>query len=114
MPHQFEFYFPKLDTFVQVEESANAVVIRTTRDSFSNRRKAFFIHELAAEGFISDNYHWASEYSPVEFSTVHWIIDYSWLKPDKMAMARTRRFMVRLILSAALLWIILMVAAFVS
>ena len=55
---RYEFSFPDLDTLVQVEERAGAVLVRATRDTFSSARKEYFIRELAAEGFIPDEFQW--------------------------------------------------------
>ncbi len=59
-PRAYEFYFPERDTLVLVETTPAAVIIRATRDTFSEKRKRFFIHELAAEGFIADDFEWHS------------------------------------------------------
>ena len=107
-PCCYEFYFPDVDTLIQVEASPAAVVIRASRDTFSDRRKSRFIQVLAAEGFIPDDYEWfllaSSEYS----RGVRWLVDYSWLQLNPEMMAGTRRFMVRLIAGAALLWLAMM------
>ena len=104
-PRCYEFCFPDLDTLIQVEELEDSVVVRATRDSFSERRKICFIRELAAEGFIDDSYRWFSGFGQGTFLAVRWQVDYSWLKPDQAAVARTRRFMIRLLMSAVLLWL---------
>jgi hypothetical protein len=106
--HCFEFCFPRLDTLVQVEETDGEVVIRATRDTFSEERKLSFIHELAEEGFIPDRYRWFALASYRGASGVCWLVDYSWLKLDEAMLARTRRFMVRILSSAALLWLVMM------
>ena len=106
--HCYEFCFPNLDTLVQVEESNDTVVIRATRDTFSELRKTWFIRELAAEGFISDAYEWFSRVDQWSSLQVRSLVNYSWLKPDEAAAARTKRFMIRLILSAITLWLIMM------
>ncbi len=108
LPCCFEFYFPDVDTLVQVETSSAAVVIRASRDTFSDQRKRRFIHELAAEGFIPDDYEWLSLAGSELSRGVRWLVDISWLKIDPAMTARTRRFMVRLIAGAALLWLVMM------
>ncbi len=55
-PTQFEFYLPELDNMVLVESGPEGVVIRAARNNFSERRKSFFIPQLAAEGYIPDIY----------------------------------------------------------
>ena len=108
----FDFYFPDVDTLALVEESQDEVVVRATRNTFSDRRKMFFIRELAAEGFISDSY---ENFPGFESSTrlnVRWQADITWLKPNEDYLARARRLIIRLFLSAALLWAALMTWAF--
>jgi hypothetical protein len=103
----FEFCFRELDyTLVRVEESAGNVTIRATADTFSNDRKVSFIRELAAEGFIPDNYRWFSLTGPETYTRgVCWLVDFSWLKLDEALMARTNRLMKRFILPVTLLWL---------
>lgn len=107
-PCCYEFYFPDVDTLVQVETSALAVVIRASRNTFSEQRKRRFIHELAAEGFIPDDYEWLSLASSELSRGVRWLVDISWLTIDPEVTAQTRRFMMRLIAGAALLWLVMM------
>jgi hypothetical protein len=104
----FEFCFIELDyTLVRVEESAGEVTIRATADTFSDHRKACFIRELAAEGFIPDDYRWFSLTGPEAYTRgVRWLVDFSWLKLDEALIARTNRLVRRLIFPAALLWLL--------
>lgn len=111
-PHPFEFTFTQLDTLIQVEYSGEAIVIRATRDTFTDARKDAFIHELAAEGFIPDAYQWYSVSDTHPALPLCWIVDYSWLNPDNSELARSRRIMFRILGAAAALWIGLMVALF--
>jgi len=106
-PQPFEFYFPKMDTLVCVENQPDGVVIRATRATFSEEHKDCFIRELAAEGFIPDACRWTSSAlsgNPV----IHWLVDRSWCKLSPVATAGTRRFMVRLLAGSTLLWLLLM------
>ncbi len=105
----FEFYFPDLDTLLLVEEAEDRVVIRASRNSFSEQRKTFFLHELAAEGFIPDRYQWVSNFE-ANWSLVSWFVDASWVRVHESNTARTRKFMVRLLLSAAFCWLGMMAA----
>ena len=113
-PRQFEFCFPNLDTLVLVEESNDEVVIRASRNTFSELRKIRFVHELAAEGFISDRYRWFSGFGNWSSLPVRWLVNHCWLKPDEAAVARTRRFMIRLLAGATLLWLVMMSVVFIS
>jgi hypothetical protein len=108
----FDFYFPDVDTLALVEESQDEVVVRATRNTFSERRKTFFIRELAAEGFISDSYEKFPGFGSSPRLNVRWQADISWLKSNKDHFARARRLLLRLFLSAALLWLALMAWAF--
>ena len=108
----FEFYFDRLDTLVLVETRDDAVVIRATRDTFSEQRKESFIRELAAEGFIPDECHWFSGVGGAAVARVRWLVDYSWLKPNEALAAQTRRFVTRLLASATLLWLLLVGSLF--
>ncbi len=110
----YEFCFPKLDTLVQVQELDDEVVIRATRDTFTERRKVCFIRELAAEGFISEAYQWFSGFGGWSSLPVRWLVDYSWLKSGKNVCARTNRFMIRSIFGAILLWLGMMFALFLG
>ena len=111
-PRVFEFYFPDVDTLVQVSEADGAVEIRASRDTFSARRKACFIRVLATEGFIPDSYYWFTSGSPSSFLGVRWLIDFSWIELPQAALAETRRFMVRLLAGGLLLWFALMLSLF--
>ncbi|HTQ30367.1 MAG TPA: hypothetical protein VMI53_04080 [Opitutaceae bacterium] len=108
--HSYEFYFPDLDTLVQVEEAGGEVIIRATRDTFSERRKCYFIRELAAEGFIPDSYEWFSLAYPESFRGVRWLVDFSWVKLPPAILTRARNSMIRMFYGAALIWLILIVA----
>jgi hypothetical protein len=92
----FDFYFRELDTAVVVEDLEDAIVIRASRDSFSERRKQNFIRELAAEGFIPDGLN------------VRWLVAALPGTPPKDVAARTNRFMIRLFVCSVLLWMGLM------
>jgi hypothetical protein len=108
----FEFSFPQLDTLVRVEETDNSVVIRATRDSFSEQRKLSFIRELAAEGFIRDELRWFSDQRIRADPSVQWVVDYSWLALSPRLLARSRRFMVGFISVALLGWLVTMMLLF--
>lgn len=104
-PKRFEFYFPDLDNLILVENLEDGgVIIRATRDVFSQQRKAFFIRQLAAEGFIPDSYQWWSGSA----TGVTWVIDITWLKLPRVWLRRSKKFMVRLLVFSGVLWLALM------
>ena len=108
----FEFCFPQLDTLLLVENSAGSVVIHATRDTFSEPRKLAFIRELASEGFISDEYRWlAADYLHAR-AGIRWLVDYRWLAFSPQLLARSRRFVLRLLAGAAFAWLAMMVFLF--
>jgi len=88
--HSYQFDFPPLDTALQVEVHDDDVVIRATRDTFTEDRKASFIHELAAEGFIPEDYMWYTPYGGRRTGrTILWKIDPFW--PGESAPESHRR-----------------------
>ena len=109
-PRCYEFYFPEVDTLVLVESDDDDVTIRATRNTFSERRKCSFIHELVAEGFIPADYEWFALAGPGLSRGAHWLVDVSWLKDSGTDQATARRFMHRLLGGATLLWLGLMTA----
>src|SRR5436305_471853 len=101
----FDFYFPSLDNMVLVEcDEDGTVTIRAARDNFSEQRKAHFIRQLAAEGFIPDMYQFFSG-SASGYRGIRWIIDHSWLKIHPDVTRRANRFMRRALISATALWL---------
>ena len=99
----FEFYFRDVDTLVQVENAdAETVIVRATRNTFSERRKVAFIRQLAAEGFIPDGCQWYP--LPAGVPQIRWTIDVSWLRLSELAKSRTRRLMLSLLGGGVLLW----------
>jgi hypothetical protein len=107
-PRCFDFYVANLDTHVRVEESAGAVLVRASRNTFSEGRKLSFIRELAAEGFIADEYYWHPLAGRGAFHGARWQVDYAWLLPDPALAARARRQLAKTLLVAAALWLALM------
>jgi len=101
---RFEFHFPNLDNDLLLEVCDEDVTIRAARDNFSDRRKDFFVRELAAEGYVADDC--ISE-------SVDWVIDSSWLAAGPRQRRRADRFMRRLFLGSALLWVSLMASVLV-
>ncbi|HVU18410.1 MAG TPA: hypothetical protein VHD32_16015 [Candidatus Didemnitutus sp.] len=107
-PRRFEFGFPLLDASVLVEDFGNAVVIRATRDTFTEQRKAAFVRELAAEGFIDSSYQWFGLAGPDTYFGVQWHVDFSWLELPHRLLARTNRLMVAFELGSLAAWGVLM------
>src|SRR5258708_984500 len=107
-PRQHEFYFPRFDNLILVENRPEGVIIRATRDNFSEQRKLFFIRELAAEGFIPDSYSWFSSSAVDTFLSVRWVIDRSWVGLHPKMTRRTNRCMRRVLLGVSLFWVGLM------
>lgn len=104
-----EFYFPRNDTLILVENSSDGVLVRATRGTFSDPEKERFVRRLAMEGFIADSFQWFSWGQP----NVRWVIDYSWVKLNPEMLAGTRRWMIKLLVSASALWVILILSLFV-
>jgi len=99
------FDFPRLNAVVEVTSSVDGVVIRASRNCFTEERKQAFIRELAAEGFIDEACCWLPAGS---LGGVLWLVDVSGFMPDAASAAQTRRFMLRLLFSVAGLWLCLM------
>lgn len=104
---QFEFAFPALDALVLVEEDEAGVLIRTTRDNFSDERKEAFVRELVQEGFVADRYRWSPTGEWAK-TGVRWRTDCSWVHRSEVAIARARHFMTKLFVSSACLWVAIM------
>jgi hypothetical protein len=106
-PTEFEFYIRDLDNLVLVENNTEGVVIRATRNNFSERRKSFFIRQLAAEGYIPDIYQWFSD--PTDNAHgLTWVVDYSWLRIPETVVRSARRFMIRSLVGSVILFVIAM------
>jgi len=109
-PTSFEFCFPQLDTLALVENQRDEVVIRLTRDTFPEERKLCFIRELAAEGFIAEEYRWFSTETSFSPRRVNWLLERTWLIPCPLMIAQTRRSMAGMLVGGFLLWLALMTA----
>jgi hypothetical protein len=105
--HCYQFCFPELDTLIEVDAREAQVIIRATRDTFSERQKRWFIRELVAEGFIDEGYGWWEEFGIGALPRVLWQVDYSWLEPNQTLAASARRFMLGLFGGITILWLIL-------
>ena len=103
-----EFCFSNLDTLVRVEELDDTVIVRATRNTFSDQRKILFIHELAADGFITETYQWFSGFDTLSAPPVRWMVDASWPELDAGFRKQTNRLMISLLVVAILLWLSMM------
>src|SRR5215469_3938174 len=75
LPTRFELRYRGPDNLILVENYFNEVIIRATRDNFSDRRKLFFIRHLAAEGFIPARYQRIGSLAEPLEERVTWVID---------------------------------------
>lgn len=114
LARDFQFYFPDLDNIILVEcHEDETVTVRASKNNVPEERKINFIRQLAAEGFIPDNYQWFSG-STDGSNGVQWIKDYSWLKTHTPSNRRTNRWMGGLLLAGGILWIAMMRVLLVS
>ena len=107
-PIEFSTHNPP--NLIVIERARETALIRAAQDNFSERRKAFLIRQLAAEGYIPDQYEGFSEEAPVEGLT--WVIDRSLMFVGAEATKRTRRIMQRVIAGGCLLWLLELTVAF--
>jgi hypothetical protein len=105
---RYDFYFPDVDTLIRVESTPQSVIIRASRNTFTERRKQSFIHELAAEGFIPDDYEWLSLAGSEISRGARWVIDFSWLRISAASRGLADRFMRRLLGVGFASWIVQM------
>lgn len=110
--HAFEFNYPTLDTLILVEENEADVVVRATRNTFSMERKAAFLRELVSEGFVSEKFLWANLGAGPGRLHVHWLIDRTWPQVSEQVLRQSRKFMLTLLSSVSLVWLIMMIVLF--
>ena len=107
-PQRTEFYQVFSDNLILVENQEGGVLIRAARQNFSERRKALFIRELAAEGFIPDHYQYFSDTDGCSFFGVRWIVEISWIEmPPEVNRTAQRRSLVRFLGAFPVLVVIL-------
>jgi len=90
LPIKSEFYSRSPGNHLLVENHEDGgVVIRAAIDNFSEKRKEFFIRELASEGFIADEFQFLTGADGDKVRKACWIIDRSWqvLPPEIAAMS---------------------------
>jgi hypothetical protein len=107
-PIQFSTHNPP--NLIVIERARETVLIRAAQGNFSPRRKAFLIRQLAAEGYIPDQYEEFREYAPIEGLT--WVIDRSLLFIGPEATRRTGRIMRGVLAGGCLLWLLEITLAF--
>ena len=107
-PQRTEFYQVFSDNLILVENQEGGVLIRAARQNFSERRKALFIRELAAEGFIPDRYQFFSDTDGFGFFGVRWVIDTSLVEvPPEVNRTAHRRCLALFLGAFAVLAVIL-------
>ncbi|MEM1059551.1 MAG: hypothetical protein AAGK14_09910 [Verrucomicrobiota bacterium] len=75
-PSIYEFFTQQPENMIRVEARSDGEVhITLAVDNFSEQRKAYFVRELAAEGFIPDHYSFLSEN---ELLGVKWHLGTEW------------------------------------
>jgi hypothetical protein len=110
LPQKVEFSIARPDNCISVEQQDERVVIRATRDNFSQREKSFFIRYLAAEGYIPAAYQWFAE-SDLEWSScLSWIVDSAGLRANHSPKKALRQIL-WLVACVALGWLFLMIFA---
>ncbi len=98
-PRETEFYNRFPENFLLVENHEDGrVVIRAVLDNYSERRKCLFIHELASEGFIPDEYQFMSNVEEDGFLGVQWVVDSSWLVVPPEVIATSHRCLMFLLI----------------
>ena len=101
-PIRFSTHNP--ENIIVIDSHKNRVIFRAAYNNFSDRRKAFLIRQLAAEGYIPDCYESFSERSwPRSLS---WVVDRSLIEIGAEATRRSQRAMQRLILTGYALWVV--------
>jgi hypothetical protein len=104
---RFTFRFPNLDTVLQVDVLDDAVTIKASRNTFSAKRRIAFVRELVSEGFIPDEFQWASGSEFEADYPIQWIVDRSCFERVESA-ADSRRLAIKLFTSTAVLVTLMM------
>lgn len=99
-----EFYDARRDTHLRVDVDTDEVLVRATRNTYSPARRACFIRELAAEGFIPDQFQWFNNESSWARIGVRWRVDANWLEVPRTVMDRATRWAMRALLMLGILW----------
>jgi hypothetical protein len=75
IPDKVELYLTDLDNHLAIENHADGVVVRASRNNICRKRKELLIRHLAAEGYIPDRYEWFSAPVGDGFLGVTWIAE---------------------------------------
>ena len=108
-----KFHFVKFDSLVRVETRGGKVLVKTSRNNFSERQKAFFIRHLAAEGFIPDEYQAFSEKSSSHFPNLRWAVDTSWMQGVASFREQAIRQALCAVAIGGVIWLISLLPVFV-
>jgi hypothetical protein len=104
LPVSVQFSTHNPPNLIVVENHRDGVIFRAAYDNFSERRKAFLVRQLAAEGYIPDGFEDFTENT--RSSGLVWVLDRSLLYVAPEASRRCSRFMRRLVLGGCLLWLL--------
>ncbi len=113
-PELFELSIRRPENHLLIENRADTVFIRAARDNFSPREKRFFVRYLATEGYIPPRYRWFSECEETGYSRLTWSIDGFREPPLAEVRRKAVRQVLRAILGAGLVWLALMIYAFLQ
>ena len=107
-PRRAEFVHRRPDNRILVENGENGVVIHATRNNFSPARKRAFVREIAAEGFIPDQFEWLVDSGIENVPGLIWIIDGSGAQAHSIVKGMATRRIVRILAASGVLWLALM------
>jgi len=107
-PSIYEFFTQQPENMIQVETRHDGEVhITLAVDNFSEQRKAYFVRELAAEGFIPDHFCYLSEN---ELLGVKWHLGTEWCSVHEPTRATGFYRGRLLVLACFALWVVFIAA----
>ena len=96
---------------ILIANSDEGVTITAADDNFSEPEKICVIRYLAAEGFISDEFEDFAKSGKHLSTPITWAVEQT--RPEREPrLKRADHFMIRLLISASVLWLGLMIVAF--
>ena len=104
LPNSVRFSTHNPPNLIVIENEEDRIIFRAAYDNFSERRKAFLIRQLAAEGYIPDAFEEFNE--RFRAPGLVWVTDRSLLYLGPEAKRRCSRFMRRLVMGGCLLWLV--------